>query len=92
MSQTEFIDDLSYWVEGDRKTALRALELVEAVLRDPFSGIGGPEPLKYLAESLIERRGFDPADQMRRYLRSYPEFPKPEHRAIGPAGGEQSIR
>ena len=44
----EFREDLKYWVETDRKAALRALELVEAILRDSFIGIGKPEPLKYL--------------------------------------------
>jgi antitoxin YefM len=44
--QLEFRQDLRYWVETDRRVALRALELVEAILRDPFGGIGKPEPLK----------------------------------------------
>jgi toxin YoeB len=52
----EFLEDLRYWVENDRKTALRALAIVEAVLRDPFSGIGKPEPLKYLAPGVWSRR------------------------------------
>jgi len=52
----EFIEDLRYWVETDRKTALRALAIVEAVLREPFSGIGKPEPLKYLGPGLWSRR------------------------------------
>ncbi|MBN1835152.1 MAG: Txe/YoeB family addiction module toxin [Spirochaetales bacterium] len=54
--QTEFIEDLRYWVEVDRKTAVRALKLVEAVLRDPFSGIGKPQPLKYLDAGAWSRR------------------------------------
>lgn len=54
--QPEFIEDLKYWVENDRKTALRVLKLVEAVLRDPFDGIGKPEPLKYLAAGAWSRR------------------------------------
>jgi len=37
--------DLTFWVESDRKVALRLLELVEATRRDPFQGIGKPEPL-----------------------------------------------
>ena len=52
----EFRDDLRHWVETDRKVALRAFELVEAILRDPFSGIGKPEPLKYLAPGTWSRR------------------------------------
>ncbi|HVP00177.1 MAG TPA: Txe/YoeB family addiction module toxin [Bryobacteraceae bacterium] len=39
-------EDLIFWIGTDRNTALRALELVEAVMRDPFIGIGKPEPLK----------------------------------------------
>ncbi|HEX9637369.1 MAG TPA: Txe/YoeB family addiction module toxin [Acidobacteriota bacterium] len=54
--QPEFLDDLRWWVETDRRIALRALELVEAVLRDPTSGIGKPEPLKYFAAGAWSRR------------------------------------
>lgn len=54
--QPEFREDLRYWVETDRKVALRVLAIVEAVMRDPFSGIGKPEPLKYLAEGAWSRR------------------------------------
>jgi toxin YoeB len=52
----EFREDLSYWVPTDRKTALRTLAIVEAVLRDPFTGIGKPEPLKYLSAGVWFRR------------------------------------
>lgn len=52
----EFRQDLRHWVETDRKTALRALRIVEAVLRDPFTGIGKPEPLKYLGAGVWSRR------------------------------------
>jgi toxin YoeB len=54
--QQEFREDLVYWVRTHRKTALRAWELVEAILRDPFSGIGKPEPLKYLDAGAWSRR------------------------------------
>jgi len=47
---------MKYWVETDRRTALRALELVEAVLRDPFVGVGKPEPLKHLLAGCWSRR------------------------------------
>jgi toxin YoeB len=36
--------------------ALRALDLVEAILRDPFGGIGKPEPLKYVLAGAWSRR------------------------------------
>ena len=54
--QAEFLEDLRHWVEVDRRTALRLLDLVEAILRDPFRGIGKPEPLKYLAPDVWSRR------------------------------------
>ena len=53
---SEFREDLKFWVKTDRKVALRALELIEAILRDPFTGIGKPEPLKYLDAGAWSRR------------------------------------
>jgi toxin YoeB len=52
----EFREDLRYWVKTDRKIALRCFDLIEAVIRDPFQGIGKPEPLKYLASGVWSRR------------------------------------
>jgi toxin YoeB len=52
----EFREDMEYWVKTDRKTALRLLRIVEDVMRDPFQGIGKPEPLKYLAAGVWSRR------------------------------------
>ena len=54
--QPEFRQDLKYWAETERHTALRVLELVEAVLRDPFAGMGKPEPLKYVLAGCWSRR------------------------------------
>jgi len=54
--QPEFRQDLKYWLQIDRNMALRVLELIEAVLRDPFSGIGKPEPLKYVLAGCWSRR------------------------------------
>ncbi|MBI4793836.1 MAG: Txe/YoeB family addiction module toxin [Deltaproteobacteria bacterium] len=54
--QPEFRDDLRHWIETDRKVALRAFDLIEAVMREPFVGIGKPEPLKYLAPGVWSRR------------------------------------
>ena len=54
--QDEFRTDLRYWVETDRRTALRIFDLIEAVLRDPFNGSGKPEPLKYLGAGVWSRR------------------------------------
>jgi toxin YoeB len=52
----EFIEDLRYWVKTDCRVALRALEIVDAVLDEAFTGIGKPEPLKYLAPDTWSRR------------------------------------
>jgi toxin YoeB len=54
--QDEFREDLAWWVETNPRTARRALEIVEAVMRDPFAGIGKPEPLKHLGPNVWSRR------------------------------------
>lgn len=54
--QPEFIEDLRDWVETDRKLAIRAFDLIEAIVRDPFDGIGKPEPLKYMVPGAWSRR------------------------------------
>jgi toxin YoeB len=52
----QFLEDLRSWIETDRRIALRVLDLIEAVLRDPFDGIGKPEPLKYVLAGCWSRR------------------------------------
>jgi toxin YoeB len=52
----EFREDLRSWIESDRRVAVRVLDLVEAALRDPFVGIGKPEPLKYVLAGCWSRR------------------------------------
>jgi len=54
--QPEFRDDLRYWVEKDRRTALRIMTLIEAIMRDPFTGTGKPEPIRYLGADVWSRR------------------------------------
>ena len=54
--QPEFREDLRYWVDTDRRVALRVFDLVEAIMRDPFRGIGKPEPLRHLAPNTWSRR------------------------------------
>jgi toxin YoeB len=54
--QPEFREDLRYWVETDRRTVLRIFKLIESVMRDPFQGIGKPEPLKFLRSGVWSRR------------------------------------
>lgn len=54
--QKEFREDLRFWVETDRRVALRCLDLVDATLRDPFVGLGKPEGLKHLGANVWSRR------------------------------------
>ncbi|MBD2485399.1 Txe/YoeB family addiction module toxin [Planktothrix sp. FACHB-1365] len=54
--QSEFIEDLEYWVEIDRKMALRIIKMVKEILRDPFEGSGKPEPLKHDLAGCWSRR------------------------------------
>jgi toxin YoeB len=53
---SEFHDDLEHWVATDRAVALRILQLVENVLRQPFEGIGKPEPLRFHMQGCWSRR------------------------------------
>jgi toxin YoeB len=43
----QFREDLRWWFKQDRKIANRILDLVEAITKEPFKGIGKPECLKY---------------------------------------------
>jgi len=54
--QAEFLQDLRYWVKTDRNTALRVLDLIEAALRELFTGIGKPEALKHHLAGCWSRR------------------------------------
>ena len=49
-------DDYLYWQRHDKKLLRRVNELIEATRRDPFSGIGKPEPLKHSLHGLWSRR------------------------------------
>lgn len=51
-----FLEDLRCWVKNDRRTAVRVLDIVLDIMKDPFRGIGKPEPLKYLGPGLWSRR------------------------------------
>lgn len=51
-----FLEDLTFWVETNRKVALRLLYLVEEIGRNPFEGTGKPERLKYQDANVWSRR------------------------------------
>ena len=48
--------DSLYWQENDKKILPRVNEVIKDTLRNPFSGIGKPEPLKHLAPGAWSRR------------------------------------
>ena len=49
-------DDYLYWQATDRKILKRINQLIEAVMREPFAGIGKPEPLKHQLTGFWSRR------------------------------------
>ena len=49
-------DDFTYWINHDRKTAKRIVRLINEIERDPFAGIGKPEPLKHDMTGFWSRR------------------------------------
>ena len=52
----DFLEDLAFFVSTNPRLATRILDLVKAVLRDPFAGIGKPEPLRGQAAGAWSRR------------------------------------
>jgi toxin YoeB len=49
-------EDYQYWQGQDRKTLKRVNNLIQGCLRDPFGGIGKPEPLKENLAGFWSRR------------------------------------
>jgi len=49
-------EDLAWWIQQDRNKALRIVNLIKEVQRDPFKGIGKPEPLKHEFKGCWSRR------------------------------------
>lgn len=54
--QPEALEDIAHWIQHDRNVAEKVLDLIEAARRDPFNGIGKPEPLKNLGSDVWIRR------------------------------------
>ena len=53
---TAAFEDLAWWIQQDRNKALRIVNLIKDVQRDPFRGIGKPEPLKHVLKGCWSRR------------------------------------
>lgn len=49
-------DDYTYWQRTDRAKLKRVNRLIDDALRDPFSGIGKPEPLRHALAGCFSRR------------------------------------
>lgn len=60
-------EDYLYWSEADRRMLKRINELIAAVRRDPFRGIGKPEPLRFTLAGYWSRR----IDQEHRLVYSF---------------------
>ncbi len=50
------IDDLKWWITQDKRVALKIIELLEEIPKEPFTGKGKPEPLKYILSGCWSRR------------------------------------
>lgn len=51
--------DYQHWVNKDRSVLKRVNTLIEAILRDPFAGIGKPEQLRHALAGAWSRRVTD---------------------------------
>lgn len=51
-----FREDLAWWFKVDVGKANKILDLVSDVMGNPFSGIGKPEPIKYMDADTWSRR------------------------------------
>jgi toxin YoeB len=49
-------EDYLYWQKTDKKTANRINKLIKETQRNPFEGIGKPEPLKHNLTGYWSRR------------------------------------
>jgi len=49
-------EDYLYWQKNDKKILSKINDLLKDIARDPCSGIGKPEPLKYKYKGYWSRR------------------------------------
>lgn len=49
-------DDYQYWLKNDKRVLRRVNELIKAVRREPFEGIGKPEQLRHQLQGYWSRR------------------------------------
>lgn len=53
---TQSFDDFNQWAKEDKKIYTKVVNLIKDIQRDPFSGLGKPEALKYELSGLWSRR------------------------------------
>ncbi|MBW4568489.1 MAG: Txe/YoeB family addiction module toxin [Tolypothrix carrinoi HA7290-LM1] len=53
---SKFKEDKKWWFKQDFAKASKILDLITAVMQDPFEGIGKPEALKYMDANIWSRR------------------------------------
>lgn len=49
-------EDYIYWQQQDKRMVKRINELIREAVREPFAGIGKPEPLKHALAGFWSRR------------------------------------
>jgi toxin YoeB len=49
-------EDYQYWADTDRRKLARVNGLIKEIQRDPFAGVGKPEPLKHGLTGCWSRR------------------------------------
>jgi toxin YoeB len=49
-------EDYQYWLKTDKKILARINDLIKDISRNPYTGIGKPEPLKYKYKGFWSRR------------------------------------
>lgn len=49
-------EDYLYWQKQDRKMIERINKLIQETMREPFTGVGKPEPLKHALAGFWSRR------------------------------------
>ena len=49
-------EDCLYWQKQDKRMVVRINKLIRETQRDPFAGVGKPEPLKHALSGFWSRR------------------------------------
>lgn len=49
-------DEYLYWQKNDKKTLKRLNNIIKDITRNPYEGLGKPEPLRYALQGYRSRR------------------------------------